>query len=341
MEVQDGSSEPSIITMDFVGDDVYHVFQIENTLFRLPALPLSRQSIFFETLFSLPQPQSDAPVEPEPIIIPDTTVAVFERFCQWLLLGSPALDTVFWKDWMALLRFAHQFEIKGLFDETLGMVDNPPAAISDLLKKAISDVQRLQVWERFNVPLTWVISALRRLCTRCKGLTDEEILDLDPATVQIILMLRDKDSPWSAWSLSEDDVKRALPRLQNISKGLRRIIDQEAVSPGQKSPSVGAIRHRIYFLQGDPVTLELPGIRFRIHGDILRLGQFQRKPPPSFDQITDPLALEFVLRHIYHEEGSRISLDSFSVDCLLQLFRLTWALDLTDLILRICVVSLP
>ncbi|KAH8813840.1 hypothetical protein DL96DRAFT_1716139 [Flagelloscypha sp. PMI_526] len=335
MDVQDMSDASSIITMDFVGDNVYHVFQIENVLFRLPAHVLSRQSNFFETLFSLPQPRSDILVETEPIIIPDTTIAVFERFCQWLLVGNPALDTFFWKDWMDLLRFAHKYEINTLFDEVLESLANPQGTVYEILESEVSDAQMLQVCEHFDLPFTWAIAALNRLCNRSDPLSDEEVISLEPSTVQIILMLRDISFS-SREDLSNETILATLPRLQSLSRGVLRIPEPKSIGVEELSCNVDVMRHRNFFLQGEPIVLEFQKIRFRIHKDILCLGQLHRKLPPSFEQFSDPLALEFVFRYIYHENRSRLSFDAFTPDRLTELFHLAWTLDLTDLTTRIC-----
>ncbi|KAH8823630.1 hypothetical protein DL96DRAFT_233644 [Flagelloscypha sp. PMI_526] len=154
--------------------------RIENVLFRLPESILAKNSLFFEDLFLLPQPDGQESSDDNPTLVPDTSPEVFTKFCRWMfhLVSSDSLVAeTDERIWMALLRFAHKFQIKRLFEDIISTIQKENTSAD--VNLSVSDVQRLNIWALFDLPIDWVTEPFLRICNRDERISDDEMLHLD------------------------------------------------------------------------------------------------------------------------------------------------------------------
>ncbi|KAH8823720.1 hypothetical protein DL96DRAFT_1713105 [Flagelloscypha sp. PMI_526] len=174
------------LSVDFVGDSIFHVFQVEDTLFRLPAQHFSLHAQFFQTVLSLPDkaPSTDD----NPIQIYDTSVETFVAVLEWLYRLPLSLRLN--KDaWIKIFRFAQAYQMELLQKE----------ALDKMTTFAWSPIERISFCERYSIDLTWAASSLAILAARWKPLTAEEERSIESQTFGLIMKLREaaREAGWS------------------------------------------------------------------------------------------------------------------------------------------------
>ncbi|KAF8998157.1 hypothetical protein BDQ17DRAFT_1309371 [Cyathus striatus] len=117
-------SEQAVVTQAvrhdyFCFDGGSHIFQVENTLYKLYQDLLSRASDFFANMFKVPQPegtQNSGSTDSYPIILPDIEVREFDNFLAWLIPSIPRVDrnVEYWAD---VLRIADLYMVERAQEE--------------------------------------------------------------------------------------------------------------------------------------------------------------------------------------------------------------------------------
>ncbi|KAH8823718.1 hypothetical protein DL96DRAFT_1615318 [Flagelloscypha sp. PMI_526] len=170
--------EPSLSVLDLIGDGVFHIFQVEDTLFKLPTQHFCQHVRFFATLLSLPG--SKTSTNEDPIHIYDTTVDTFVFVLEWLyrLPPSQSLDK---EGWIKIFRFAQAYHMDELQKETLDKLNtfkwNP--------------IEQLNFCERYSVAHSWAASSLAILASRWAPLSDVEENAIEPRTFGLVMKLRE------------------------------------------------------------------------------------------------------------------------------------------------------
>jgi len=172
---------------EFYLTDGMTVFQVENSLFRVPQCLFSLNSPIFGSMFSLPhgddevEGRSDA----NPIYLSGVTALEFGTLLQYLFKGMHDNFQLHLSRWIALLSIAHRYEFQGVFKRAIREIYSRPASERDDSDSdsELDDPTLISVAEKYDVPFEHVVPNLVALVMRDEPLTEVEVTRLSPLTV--------------------------------------------------------------------------------------------------------------------------------------------------------------
>jgi len=109
-------------------------------------------------------------------------------------------------EWIGILKVACQYEF----------VEVKRFAIRGLEKLDLSVVQRLKIYQLYNVHITHIVPLLVQLCLREEGPTDDETEELGIKTSLIIYRARERLCSHVPGGISADEATRAICSIMNV-----------------------------------------------------------------------------------------------------------------------------
>ncbi|KAH8823725.1 hypothetical protein DL96DRAFT_1682956 [Flagelloscypha sp. PMI_526] len=171
------AAEPPIV-FDSTGYGIFHVFQVECTLFKIPTEHFSEHAKFFKVLLSLTE--NPTSTDDGPIQISDTSVDTFVSVLEWLY-RLPFSSTLDKEAWIKIFRFAQAHEMDELQSE----------ALRKLNTFDWEAIEHISFCERYSIDLSWAASSLAKLASRWDPLSAEEESSLELRTCLTIMRLRE------------------------------------------------------------------------------------------------------------------------------------------------------
>ncbi|KAH8823723.1 hypothetical protein DL96DRAFT_1615328 [Flagelloscypha sp. PMI_526] len=306
---------PSVV--DLIGYGVFHVFQVESTLFKIPIEHFSEHVQFFKMLLSFPDKSTST--DDDPIQISDTSTETFVSVLEWLyrLPFSLSLDK---EAWIKIFRFAQAYQMEQLQKESLDALNT-----FDWVP-----IEHVSFCERYSIEISWAASSLAKLASCWDPLSTDEESVLEQETIIFIMRLREdaikgnwrtkSGASLGSWppslSYAASDVLRQIksyPLSRRLSsrrsQGLHDHFGtehsgatrDEAPAQQEKNNEVRVVqRHARFYLVEDSIHLSNDTTSLRAHSGIILLHTTKQltESDTLFVSPTGILCLRWIYRKV-------------------------------------------
>ncbi|KAF8957325.1 hypothetical protein BDZ97DRAFT_1763033 [Flammula alnicola] len=220
------SAKTVIKDQDYCIESDFVVFQVENTLFRVPSYQFMKESSVFATMFELPQAASSKPNGHEGISLekpiklpPIITCEDFRNLLKALYprAAAPRLS-LSKEEWISILKLSSMWYFIGF----------RAVAISQLeLEGVLTSVEKITLARTYRVSslLTQGLSEMVDR-PRVSTITNAEALDVEPMTAVALLRIREEKAAYgSNWG----SAKKTAPSIEReFNEELKSIQSDEA-----------------------------------------------------------------------------------------------------------------
>jgi len=175
-------------------EDSQVVLQVEEKKYKIHRYFLTRESEFFNDLFSLPQPEDSATVEgsdDNPIRLPETPKAEIENLLRFFYFGMHDDYAASLTDWIAILSISTRLMFEKVRER----------AIKEITAQLdqIEPFELIELAIKFDVE-QWLKPAYRRIVTRATLITHAEAAKV-PFPMAVMLM-RSREQFWKNFNQS-------------------------------------------------------------------------------------------------------------------------------------------
>ncbi|KAH9993316.1 hypothetical protein BJV74DRAFT_833458 [Russula compacta] len=172
----------------FYFEDSQVVLQVEEQKYKIHRYFLTRESVFFDDLFSLPQPGDSTIVEgsdDNPIKMPETHTLEIENLLRFFYFGMHDDYTPSLTDWIAMLSISTRFIFEKVRERAIKEIT---ARLDE-----VEPFELIQLAIKYDVE-QWVKPAYRRIVIRSSPITHTEALKV-PFHMAVMLM-RSREKYW-------------------------------------------------------------------------------------------------------------------------------------------------
>ncbi|KAL1753375.1 hypothetical protein FB107DRAFT_276811 [Schizophyllum commune] len=231
---------------------------IEDKSFRLHSYHLKRASKVFADMYLLPKPiDTDAPEERA--IALDVKAADFANLI-WFFYGSPyewtptvPYPSISQAKWESVLRLADMFEMEDVAQVATYALDRCGA---------LSDMRKIALCVRHQIPREWALEALKNVCSRDEVISVEEAKGM--GVVMMALVAQARERFYRAGSRAS--------ALEEISAG-RRLAIAAPIALFYKPPSLmqsantsaSVSHHGTYYIDEGDIIMRAENTLFRFH----------------------------------------------------------------------------